>query len=111
MPDPGSFRLEVYRGDTKRWRFVLWQDDAKTIPVNLAGIVVKAEIRVPGPDGALRATLTCTVTAPNIIDAVLPAAASAQVDNGAWDLQLTYPGGDVVTALSGPVVTTLDITR
>lgn len=107
---PGYFRLDVYRGDTKRWRFVLWQDDAKTIPTNLSGAVVTAQLRAY-PDGEVSALLGCTVTLPNTIDAVLSAADSSRVVNGVWDLQLAFSGGDVVTALSGNVLVVADVTR
>lgn len=106
---PGYYGLKIYRGDTTRWRFVLWQDDAKTIAVDLASVMVSAQLR-DRPDGAVCATLACTVSLPNTIDAVLSAANSAKVVNGVWDLQLVYSSGDVVTALSGTVLATPDIT-
>ena len=110
MAAPGYYGLKVYRGDTTRWRFVLWQDDAKTVAADLTGVAVLAQLR-DHPDGTVYATLACTVTLPNTIDAVLSAANSAKTVNGVWDLQLAYPGGDVVTALVGTVWATPDVTH
>lgn len=107
---PGYYRLNIYRGDTTRWRFVLWQDAAKTVAVDLTGVLVTAQLR-DHPDGTICATLACTVTLPNTIDAMLSAVNSAKVVNGVWDLQLVYSSGDIVTALSGTVLTIPDITR
>lgn len=107
---PGNYTLTIYRGDTTRWQFVLWADDAKTIPIDLTGVVVRAQLR-SYPDGPVCAALTCTVAIPNFINAVLPAAESARALSGVWDLQLQFSSGDVVTALSGSVVITPDITR
>lgn len=107
---PGYYRLEIYRGDTTRWQFVLWRDDAKTIPVDLAGVAVSAQLR-DHPNGKVYATLGCTITAPNKVNATLATADAAQVVNGAWDLQLTYGSGDVVTALAGDVWVVPDVTR
>lgn len=110
MSAPGNYRLEVYRGDTKRWAFVLWQDVAKTIPVDLTGVAVQAQLR-NHPDGAVCSVLACTVALPNTINAMLTAAESTKAVNGVWDLQLLFSGGDVVTALSGPVFVVADVTR
>jgi hypothetical protein len=106
-----SYPLRLYRGDSYRWRFVLWADPDRTVPIDLAGVVVGAEIRVT--TGATPITpLGVVVTAPNLIDVSLSAAASAQVPAAAiWDLQLTYASGDVQTIVSGPVSVKGDVTN
>ena len=40
-----SYPLRIYRGDTYRWRFMLWADPDRTVAVDLTGVVVGAEIR------------------------------------------------------------------
>ena len=93
-----TYALWPYRGDTGRWRFVLWADADKTTAVDLTGVTVAAEIRAPVTP------LTCTVTLPNTIDVVLAASASAALPASAsWDLQLTWPSGDVTTVVGGAV--------
>jgi hypothetical protein len=105
MTTPGKYALAIYRGDTYRWRFILWADDEKTEPFDLSGVTAAAAI-----DATL---LTCSMTAPNIIDVVLPADVSAGLTagKGAWDLELTYADGDVVTVLAGSVKVTADVTH
>ena len=43
-------RLRLYRGDSYRWRFMLWADPDRSVAVDLTGVVVGAEIRsAPAP--------------------------------------------------------------
>jgi hypothetical protein len=108
---PGTYSLAIYRGDTHAWRFTLWQDTAKTTPVDLTGIAVKAEIR-DRPAGTVIQALTLVVTLPNIIDASLTGAQTKAMPStgGRWDLQLTDATGWVSTVLAGSVNVTGDIT-
>jgi hypothetical protein len=107
---PGTMNLDLYRGDTTRWQFKLWLDAEKTDPVDLTGVTAKAEIR-DKPGGKNITPITCVITMPNIIDATLTAIDSALLPaKGAWDLQLTYTGGDVATLLAGKVTVIADIT-
>jgi hypothetical protein len=109
---PGTLNLTIYHGDTYRWTFTLWQDAGKTIPADLTGVVPKAEIRVSSAGGAIITTMDLTVQTPNQILAVLPTAKTALLpkSGGTYDLQLTYPNGDVQTVLSGLVTVTMDVT-
>lgn len=107
---PGRFDLDIYRGDTYAWRFLLWQDVATTVPVDLTGATAKAEIR-DQPGGGQVGAMTCVVTLPNIIEATLPAAVSATLPTAAvWDLEVTFPGVRVNTMLAGEVTVTADVT-
>ena len=108
---PGNYALRVYRGDTARWTFVLWADTHKTVPADLTGVSVASQIRTR-PGGDVLATLACTTTLPNTIDAELPATVTAKLlPLAVWDLQLTYPSGDVTTVLAGAVNAMADVTR
>lgn len=111
MTTPGTYQMSIYRGDSYRWQFKLWNDVDKTDPVDLTGVTPKAEIR-DKPGGKKITPIACVVTMPNIVDATLTAAASAAlaISKGSWDLQLTYSGGDVSTVLAGAVVVTADVT-
>lgn len=62
---PGRYDLNLYRGDTYRWRFRLWEDDFKTVPVDLTGSTVAAEFR-DKPGVATVVALDTTLTEPNI---------------------------------------------
>lgn len=105
---PGSYDLCIYRGDTGRWRFQVWQDAAKTVPADLAGAVARAQIR-NAPGAGTPVDMACVVTAPNIIDMTL-APGTTSPPRGVWDLEVEYPGGDIVTVLAGKVMTQPDVT-
>lgn len=108
-PGPAAYPLRLYRGDSYHWQFKLWADSAKTQPVDLTGVTVKAEIR-DRSSGSTIVPMVCVVSLPNTVDAQLPAAASTLAPTGGWDLQLTYPDGRTVTVLAGNVTVTGDIT-
>lgn len=110
MATPGAYSLSLYRGDTYRWQFKLWDDADKTVPTDLTGVTPKAEIR-DKPSGVVKASLACTIVVPNIIDALLSAADCGNLPaKGVWDLQLTYADGDIATVLAGSVDVTADVT-
>lgn len=108
---PSNYPLELYHGDSYQWQFKLWLDVAKTQPLDLTGVVVKAEIRETSGSPNIFA-LTCTVALPNTIAMTLPAplCRTIPVAGHMWDCQLTFPDGNVNTILAGTVSITPDIT-
>jgi len=112
LATPGNYVLDIYRGDSYRWQFRLWEDVAKTIPVDLDNVIAEAEIR-DKPSGTKVTAMVCTVTVPNIIDIHLDAVKSSAltIAKGVWDLQLTYENEDVATVLVGAVNITADVTE
>jgi hypothetical protein len=107
---PATYMLTVYRGDTYAWDFVMWNDTGMTDPTDLTGVVPKAEIR-DRPSGSIVVPLTLDITLPNTVHAALDAPSSSQLPIPAvWDLQLTFPSGQVQTVLAGPVAVTPDVT-
>jgi hypothetical protein len=107
---PSPFSLNIYRGDSGRWRFAFFTDTANTQPADLTGVTAKSQIR-DKPGGAQITNLICTVTLPNIVDVQLAATDSQLLPaKGAWDLQLTYVSGQVSTPAAGPVTVTPDVT-
>jgi hypothetical protein len=107
---PGTLNIAIYHGDTYRWQFTLWQDPGKTTPADLTGVIPKAEIRTAA-GGTLLTSMDLTVEPPNVIQAILPTAKTQLLKGGGvWDLQLTYPDGDVQTVLQGSVSVTMDVT-
>lgn len=100
--------LEIYRGDTRRLRIRLWDQNGAAL--DLTGVVAKSEIR-DRPAGTRIVAFSCVITLPNIIDLTLAAADSkALPPHGVWDLQLTYASGDVKTPIGGPVQVDPDVT-
>lgn len=109
---PGTYDLGLYRGDTSSWKFRLWSDKAKTIPLNLDGVVAKAEYRdVPG--GTVLITFDCSILLPNTVSMDLTSTMwdDVAVQDGVWDLELTFPDGAVKTPVAGDVVVTPDVTN
>jgi hypothetical protein len=107
---PGKYDLAIYRGDTYAWQFAMWQDAASTVPLNLTGVIPAAEIRNASA-GRVYVTFTPTITQPNIVLLKLSAVDSAKCPaTGVWDLQLTFPNGDVNTVIAGTVTVTADVT-
>lgn len=108
--NPGPYTLQIYRGDSYRWQFTLFDDVNQSQPSDLTGVTVLSQIR-DRPGGNYICSLTCTVTLPNVIVTYLAAQDSALLPgSAAWDLQLTYASGDVATVLAGPVNITPDVT-
>ena len=110
---PGSYDLEVYRGDTNRWQFKFWEDAGKTIPTDLTGSVLKSQIRDAGNGWKPITDMACTVTLPNIVNMTLAAAATLPTKGSRpmWDLQITWSNGEIQTALKGVVYLQGDVTE
>jgi len=111
---PGVYDLQLYRGDTARYSFVLWQDTNKTIPLDLTGSVAAAQVRDRADSGRIVIQLACSIGLPNTVNVALLAPDSAALPSncrGVWDLQITAASGDVTTVVGGNVSVTSDVTR
>jgi hypothetical protein len=108
---PSEYGLKLYHGDSYSWQFKLWLDEGKTAPLDLTGVVPKAEIRFE-PGGAVIVTFVTEVVLPNIIAMSLSSTQcqALEIAPHIWDLQLTYPSGSVNTILMGTVEVTADVT-
>jgi len=107
---PGKYNLDLYRGDTHAFRVVLWSDEAQTVPYDLTGATVEAEIRDKSA-GTHIVALTVIVTLPNTIDVTMePDMFATCPSKGVWDLQVTTVDGEVLTPVAGTVAVTADVT-
>lgn len=107
---PANYPLDLYRGDSYRFNVVCWADSAKTQPLDLTGVAARSEIR-DTEGGTTVGPLTCSVTLPQTVVCYLPATVSKNLPlTGVWDLQLTYPSGDVLSIVKGAVSVTADVT-
>lgn len=106
---PAKYPLALYRGDSYTWRFRFWNDLAKTEPTDFTGCTAEAEVRNRSA-GDVIMTMTCMIST-NEIDVVLTADdwADWAGTTGKWDLQVTYPGGEVVTYVADDVTVEGDV--
>ena len=111
--DPVCVKLNLYRGDTWHTTLRLWEDEARTIPLDISGQEASSYIKDEF-DGAERMILDATVTAPNLIQLLLPfgqwADWPATQLTGVWDVQLTDSSGNVTTVAYGDVAIQPDVT-
>jgi hypothetical protein len=109
--NPGKFDFSMYRGDSYAWRFVLWTDDAKTVPLNLTGAAVDLEVR-DKPAGSIVFPIPCVIVPPNNVDVIFtPEMYDGCPAKGVWDMQITFSDGEVQTPIGGSVSITQDITK
>jgi hypothetical protein len=105
---PAQLSFDLYRGDSSAMRLQFF--DSNNAPLDLTGVIAKAQIR-DRPAGTTVINLVCTITLPNQIDIKLLADDAKNLPvAGVWDLQLTYPSGDVRTPVAGQVTVTPDVT-
>lgn len=106
----GETPLFVYRGDSHAWRVRLWADEERTVPFDLTGAYVAAQIR-RSPDAREAVDLACEVELPNVVVARLSPERAARCPSGRWDMQVTWPDARVATVVKGPVTVEPDVTR
>lgn len=105
---PAQLDLDIYRGDSMRLRFKLYDKDKQ--PIDLTQVYAKSEIR-NRPAGDDVTALMVAITLPNIVELFLPGDKSQKLpQNGVWDLQLSFGGGEVQTPIAGQVKVTPDVT-
>jgi hypothetical protein len=110
VQQPGTFDLDLYRGDTFGFQARLWEDTPGGTPTDLTGATAKAEIRDES-GGSFVVVMDCVVALPNVVDVSLTGALSSTLPpEGVWDLQVTWPGAVVRTVLAGAVTVTGDVT-
>jgi hypothetical protein len=112
--EPATFDLNLYRGDSYGWQFKFYEDEAKTVPTDLAGATVAAEIRdkSAGPVVCLLETSLVDDANDNIVQVEIQTThwTTMPASKGVWDLQITMPDGRVITPVKGIVLITADVT-
>lgn len=110
---PGTYHLNLYRGDTYAWTFRLWADPERTVPVVLTGAVAAAEVREKSA-GTTIVPLVVAIEPPggNTIEVQLNTTEweLGVPVSGVWDLQVTHASGAVQTVVAGKVTVTGDVT-
>jgi hypothetical protein len=108
LSDPLIADIQVYRGDSGRFRVRVNEDDS---PVDLTAATWDADIRATADETVVLGSFTVTLLDTLTAEVVLPAAVSAVLPAKAvWDLQMTLDG-EVQTLLRGDVTVIKDVSR
>lgn len=100
---PANYDLSLYKGDYFQTSVVL--KDNSGSPINLSGYTAKCSIK-SGYSAVDGWNATCTITAVDgRVDIMFPSSVMETIDAGdyIWDFQVTNPGGNVRTYLTGDV--------
>lgn len=120
MPKPKSYNITFVQGDTYNLR--LRFKDANSDPVDITGWEFKAQVRANYDAELALAEFTYViddqVTNTGYVDLTLsdiqttPLPVAVMPDpSGYWDLEITYPSGDVLTVMAGKVTVKAQVTR
>jgi len=123
-----TYNISLYQGDSYSVGFILRDvlRDGSGVPIlstggaylagdalDLDGSTVKAQIRVSEDDSAVAAEFAVDVstTVTGKVTLSLTSAQTSALTVGKWDVQVTFPNGDVLTVLKGAVKVTKEVTR
>ena len=103
--------LTLYQGDDYSVYVVVTNADGT--PADITGYTAKAQIRRDVADEARRVEveIAASVASPNVNLSIPHAQTQALTGSYVWDLQLTSPGGQIMTILAGAVIVTREVTR
>ena len=111
MSVPVHAPLHHYRGDSLGLDVTLWDDLAKTQPTSLTGATVLAQVRTNPDSDEVLGTFASTVTGNKISLTLAPAVTATLPDECAYDCQVTFSGGKVLTAVYGEMTVQPDTSR
>ena len=109
---PSRLNLALYRGDSIGLSVNVWEDDAGTVPADLTGATVTAQIRETYDDAEALSFEVEVVD--NTVVLVLPGKVASDLPpDGYWDLQVDWAGDgiSVQTLVAGGIHTMSDVTR
>lgn len=117
---PASENLELYRGDTFRRRIRLREINPDGTPgayLDLTGTTPLAQVRTADRAPEILVTITVDLldqsdpdTKGGLTISLEPAETAELPDVCKWDLQLTWPSGDVTTYVAGKVIPSGQVT-
>lgn len=113
MPVPERVPMSHYRGDTLAFMLRLWDDTAKTVPSDLTGSTVLAQVRSVPDSEEIIATFTTDVDANEITLTLLPAVTELLPEDAAYDVQIDWQsdGANIQTIVAGPLTAPPDVSR
>jgi len=109
----GTYNLNIVRFDSWTWQFTLWGDEAKTIPSDLTGTTVTAQIRATiGGSVIVNLGIEVKDAVNGVVWMSITSGQSGALPSTAyWDMQIAYPDGEIRTPVGGRVIVTDDVTR
>lgn len=113
--------LPIYQGDVRRWSFRVRErntDGTAGNPRDLTGVTVRAQIRATAANQQILVSWTAAaaadqVASPGVVLLSLTPAQTAALPAGkaVFDVELTFPNGDVQTYLTGEINVIAEVTR
>jgi len=107
---PATVNLVLYQGDSFAMDLAVWGDDDSSVPFDLSGATVRAQIRTSPEDTTVAGQFAPSVTG-NVIRLTLSSAVSTGLPRQAvWDVDITQAGW-VTTLAAGTVSLTAEVSR
>jgi hypothetical protein len=110
---PDCINVTFTRGDTLTIVLNVWDNTAQTIPSNLAGATVTAQVRTTPDSATVEATFSVTKTGNQVTLRLTPGQTRVLSSACSWDCQVdwTSDGSDVRTIVQGDLTVLQDVTR
>lgn len=114
MALPTKTSLALYRGDTVDVVVQVWDDDDHTVPTDLSGTEINAQIRQSADAVDVVADFVVEVEGNTIGLKLDPKAAASLPPAAVFDVEIDWSNGlgdDIQTVVYGTIATTPDVTR
>lgn len=110
---PAQVNLVTTRGDSFGFKIRLWQDPAKTVPADLSGATVTAQLRQTPDSTDVEASFTTAISSNEVTLTLLPTETAVLPSRCVWDVQIDWDSGgtSIQTVVRGALVVGPDVTR
>jgi hypothetical protein len=110
---PDCINVTFTRGDTLTIVLNVWDNTAQTIPSNLTGATVTAQVRTTPDSTTVEATFAVTKSGNQVTLRLTPGQTRVLSPSCAWDCQVDWisDGSDVRTIVQGDLSVLQDVTR
>lgn len=113
MSQPKRVSIGHYRGDTFTALLKVWDDDARTVPTDLSGVTITAQIRATTEATEVLAEFVIAVDGNEILLSLAPDVTQDLPATSTFDVQADWNGDgtDVTTLLVAAFQVAPDVTR
>jgi hypothetical protein len=110
LSGPLEVDLEIYRGDTGRFRITVTQEDLS--PVDLTGATWDADIRATASSPTIVTSFDVVPVDESSVDVILDETNAELLTSGNffYDVEMRL-GGEVITLVAGKITVTQDVSR